>query len=296
MVDILMATYNGEKYISEQIESILNQSYTEWKLYINDDCSIDKTAEIAKRYSEEYPDKIFFTQNSKNSGSAGINFFNMISKSSADIIMTCDQDDVWLKYKVQITVEALENETGPALVHTDLTVVDENCNISEPSMIKVQHIDPCRNNTNQLIVQNIVTGCTMAFNRQLADLIKVPEGQPVHDWYIAVIASLFGKIVFLDMSTVLYRQHGNNACGAVDMQNSRYIAERFKDKKKGRYMLKLGYNMAGEILRLYCIDNKMLEQYSNMNKYSKLKKLVTVFKYGIWKNGLVRKIGQIYFM
>lgn len=296
MVDILMATYNGEKYISEQIESILAQSYTEWKLYINDDCSTDKTAEIAEKYAEKYPDKIFFTQNSKNSGSAGINFFNMILKSNGDIIMTCDQDDIWLNYKVQITVEALENETVPALVHTDLTVVNKNGGISEPSMIKAQHINTDRTSTNQLIVQNIVTGCTMAFNRQLADLIKVPKGQPVHDWYIAVIASIFGKIIFLDTPTILYRQHGNNACGAVDMQNGEYIAERFRNKKKGKYMLQLGYNMAGEIIRLYGIDNKMLEQYSSMNKYSKLKRLITVFKYGIWKNGLVRKIGQIYFM
>ncbi len=296
MVDILMASYNGEKYISEQIESILNQSYTDWKLYINDDCSTDKTAEIAKKYAEKYPQKIFFTTNSKNSGNAGENFFNMISKSNADIIMTCDQDDIWLKYKVQITVDALKNEKEPALVHTDLTVVDENAHILEQSMVKAQHIDTERKTTNRLIVQNIVTGCTMAINRQLADLIKIPKGQPVHDWYIGVIASIFGKIIFLNSPAILYRQHSKNACGAVDMQNSEYIAERFKDKKKGRYMLQLGYDMAGEIIRLYGIDNKMLKDYSNMNKYSKLKKLFIVTKYGIWKNGLVRKIGQIYFM
>ncbi len=128
MVDILMAAYNGEKYISEQIDSILSQSYTNWRLYINDDCSTDRTAEIAKAYAEKYPDKIIFTKNSVNSGNAGNNFFNMIKKSSANIIMTCDQDDIWLKDKVKRAVEILENKKEPVLLHTDLTVIDENKN------------------------------------------------------------------------------------------------------------------------------------------------------------------------
>lgn len=296
MVDILMASYNGEKYISQQIESILTQSYTDWKLYINDDCSTDNTAEIAKKYSEKYPNKIFFTQNNKNSGSSGINFFNMISKSSGDIVMTADQDDIWLKDKVKTAVGILENEKGPALLHTDLQIADESGNVLCKSMIKTQHINVNRKTTNKLIVQNIATGCTIAFNRQLADLIKAPQGQPVHDWYIAVVASIFGKIIFSDTADILYRQHGGNACGAVDMSSSGYIIQRFKDTKKGKHMLELGYDIAGEIIRLYNIDNKMLKEYSNMKSYSKIRRLITVFKYGIWKNGFIRKLGQIYFM
>lgn len=296
MVDILMAVYNGEKYIGQQIESILSQSYTEWRLFINDDCSTDKTFEIAKKYADKYTDKVFVTKNDKNMGSAGANFFNMIKNSTGDIIMTCDQDDIWLKDKIKLSVEALQNETMPVLIHTDLKIVDANCNVISSSMIKTQHIDVNRTGINQLIVQNIVTGCTMAFNRKLADIIKIPKDMPVHDWYIALVASLFGKIKFIDEAAILYRQHGNNYCGAADMESAEYIMSRLKDSKRAENMLKLGYHMAGEILRLYNIDNKMLREYSKMDSFSKLKKLRVVFKYKIWKNGIVRKLGQLWFM
>lgn len=296
MVDILMASYNGEKYIAEQIESILSQSYKNWKLIITDDCSNDNTFKIAKEYAEKYPDKIKVFQNAENSGNAGNNFFNMIKKSNADVIMTCDQDDIWLDDKIEITVRAFENVSEPMLVHTDLKIVDENGNVLKESMINAQHIQPLRNKPNQLIVQNTVTGCVMALNKELADIIKVPQGQPVHDWYIAVIASLFGKIKYINKATILYRQHSDNYCGSVDMESMEYLTDRFKDSKKGKYMLRLGYNMAGEILRLYNIDNKMLKAYSEMDSYSKLKRLYIVSKYKIWKSGIIRKLGQIYFM
>jgi hypothetical protein len=296
MVDILMASYNGEKYIAEQIESILSQSYKDWKLIITDDCSNDNTFKIAKEYAEKYPDKIKVFQNAENSGNAGNNFFNMIKKSNADVIMTCDQDDIWLDDKIEITVRAFENVSEPMLVHTDLKIVDENGNVLKESMINAQHILPLRNKPNQLIVQNTVTGCVMALNKELADIIKVPQGQPVHDWYIAVIASLFGKIKYINKATILYRQHSDNYCGSVDMESMEYLTDRFKDSKKGKYMLRLGYNMAGEILRLYNVDNKMLKAYSEMDSYSKLKRLYIVSKYKIWKSGIIRKLGQIYFM
>lgn len=296
MVDVLMAVYNGEKYLAEQIDSILNQSYDDWRLYICDDHSSDSSYNIAKDYQKRYPDKIFVSQNSVNSGNAGTNFFNMISKSNADIIMTCDQDDVWKRDKIKIAVEALKNEDKPTLVHTDLTVVDQNKNVIEDSMIKKQKIDPYRTKPNQMIVQNTVTGCTMAINRALADIIKIPQGQPVHDWYIAVIAALFGKIKFIPQSTILYRQHSDNYCGSVDMESADYILKRARDSKKGKYMLRLGYDMAAEILRLYKIDNDMLKCYSKMPDYGKLRRLYTAARYGIWKNGIVRRLGQIYFM
>ena len=269
-----MATYNGEKYLEEQILSIINQSYSNWQLFINDDCSTDNTCNIAKKYAHKYPDKIFFTVNKSNSGSSGANFFNMIERSKGDIVMTCDQDDIWLKDKVKRAVELIGNTNVPTLLHTDLITIDQNKNVIHKSMISSQKIDVKRNQTKRLLTQNTVTGCTMAFNRSLADIIKKPSNLPVHDWYIAVIASIYGKIIFDSEAQILYRQHSNNYCGEVDMNSPQYISERFKNKKKAKIML----------------------EYGNMKNYSKLKRLYTVFKYGIWKNGIIRKLGQIYFM
>ena len=98
-VEILMATYNGEKYIGEQIESILSQSYTNWIIRISDDCSKDKTAEIIKKYAEEYPEKIEIIENKSPSGSAKNNFFRLLGISTGEYIMCCDQDDIWKENK-----------------------------------------------------------------------------------------------------------------------------------------------------------------------------------------------------
>ena len=296
MVDIVMAVYNGEKYLSEQIESILAQSYKNWRLYICDDNSSDKSYEIAKSYCEKYSDKIFLKRNSVNSGSAGMNFLNMIREATGDIIMTCDQDDIWLEDKLELQVKLFEKVDYPLLVHSDLKLIDENKRVISQSMIKSQKIDVTRSSVNKMLVQNNITGCTMAINRELANLIKVPSFVEVHDWYIGLLASIFGKIVFMDRATVLYRQHSNNVCGAVNMESVEYISQRFKDKNRGRYMLELGYNMAEEIARLYKLEIPALLEYGKMKSYSKIKKLYTVIKYGIWKNGFVRKLGQIYFM
>ncbi|HAN43841.1 MAG TPA: glycosyltransferase family 2 protein, partial [Ruminococcaceae bacterium] len=111
MIDILMAAYNGEKYIGEQIESILRQTYKDWRLIILDDCSTDSTADIAMEYSKKYSGKIKFYRNSKNSKSAKNAFFELFKHSESDYIMLCDQDDVWKENKIEITFnKMLESE------------------------------------------------------------------------------------------------------------------------------------------------------------------------------------------
>lgn len=298
-VDILMAVYNGEKYIAQQIESIINQSYSDWTLHIRDDASTDTTRVIIRQYAGKYPDKIKFFSNLENSGSPKANFFELIRNSDADVIFTCDQDDIWERDKIEITLKEFENTTKPLLVHSDLKVIDNENNVLFNSMIKTQHINISRTGLNQLLVQNIVTGCTMAFNKALADLLVEPELMPVHDWWIAATASIFGSIKFIDKPTIKYRKHNDNACGPQNMNSPKYIAKRASDKNRAENMLRLGYIMALELLEKYNVPYKykaMLKEYSTMEEKSKIKKIATVLKYGIWKSGFIRKIGQIWFM
>lgn len=298
-VDILMAAYNGEKYIAEQIESIINQSYEDWTLYIRDDASTDSTRIIIRQYIRKYPNKIRLYTNMENSGSPKSNYFELIKNSDADVIFTCDQDDIWEKDKVEITLKEFESIDKPFLIHSDLTVIDDENNVIFPSMIKAQHIDTSRTALNQLLVQNIVTGCTMAFNRALADILVEPELLPVHDWWIAAVASVFGSIKFIDKSTIRYRKHRNNVCGPQNMNDPKYITSRVKDKIKAKKMLELGYIMAVELLEKYKMPYKykvMLKEYSRMADKNKIQKLNVIMKYGIWKSGFIRKAGQIWFM
>lgn len=298
-VDILMATYNGEKYIARQIESIIEQSYENWTLHIRDDASTDNTMVIVRQYARRYPEKIKFFVNRENSGSPKANFFALIKRSDADVIFTCDQDDIWEKDKIETILREFENNDKPLLVHSDLKVIDENDNIIFNSMIKSQHIDTTRTSLNQLLVQNIVTGCTMAFNKALADILIEPELLPVHDWWIAAVASVFGSIKYVDKCTIRYRKHKNNACGAQNMDSPAYIVSRAGDKVKAKKMLELGYVMAVELMEKYKMPYKykaMLKEYSTMANKNKFQRLFTVIKYGIWKSGLIRKVGQIWFM
>ena len=115
MISILLATYNGERYIAGQIESVLAQTYQDFKLYICDDKSTDGTYSIITEYAARYPGKIIATQNEVNSGGAKFNFLNMMVEFNDDYIMLCDQDDVWLPNKVEVSLKKItemESEFG----------------------------------------------------------------------------------------------------------------------------------------------------------------------------------------
>lgn len=308
MITILMAAHNGEKYISEQIESILKQTETSWKLVIQDDCSKDKTAEIAQKYEREYPGKIVFTGLKSPSGSAKKNFSSMLKFADTEYMMTCDHDDIWLPDKVEITLKKmheLEEKFGydkPLLVHTDLKLVDEKLDVIYDSMFTRQKLDSRRDKFNNILVQNIVTGCTMMVNRALLAMVyEVPEQAIMHDWWFALIATAFGRISFVREPTILYRQHGNNEVGAKNAGSLRYNFNRMLNKEQSRSVLKDTYSQAKSFLetykdRLTATQVEIAKAYISIPEYNKVKKLKTISEYDFWKTGFFRICGQILFV
>lgn len=306
MIDILLASYNGEKHIAEQIESILNQSCREWFLYIKDDCSTDNTINIIKKYEKKYKDKIKVILTDKPSGSAKNNFFSMLQYSKNDYIMTCDQDDVWLPEKIEITYSKMKEAENiysniPILVHTDLKVADGNLSVISESLLKMQNLDSKRDKLNNLLVQNIVTGCTVMVNRNLLNYIKAtPQHAIMHDWWMALIASALGKIEFIDEPTVLYRQHSENDVGAKQVKSADYIMKRLKNIKDIKSSISDTYIQAGEVLKaidehINQSDKFLIELYSHVPEYYKIKKIKVLVKYRLLKNGLIRIAGQMIF-
>ncbi|MEL7605872.1 MAG: glycosyltransferase family 2 protein [Sedimentibacter saalensis] len=305
MIDILLASYNGEKYIAEQIDSILNQTYKDWFLYIKDDCSTDNTINIIRNYENTYKDKIKVITSDIKSGSAKDNFFSMFKYSENEYIMTCDQDDVWLPNKIEITLYKMmeaekENEDMPILVHTDLKVVDEKLKKITDSLIKMQNLDFRRDKLNNLLVQNIVTGCTVMVNRKLLYYIKqVPQQAIMHDWWMALLASALGKLYFIDIPTVLYRQHSNNDVGAKNVKSTDYILRKLRNLNSVKKTINDTYIQAAELLNsigdeVDSRNNEMIKQYSlflKINKYQRIKRLI---KYQYWKNGIIRVVGQVF--
>ena len=168
-IAILLATYNGEKYLREQLQSLYDQTYTDWTLYIGDDGSTDGTADIVREFSERYGN-IVFHRNCEGKGAMS-NFMGLLAEAEADYYMFCDQDDVWLPHKVETTLRKMreieaENRQRPAVVCSDLKVVDKNLQTIAPSFWEMSEMLPdlLASNFNYLGVHFLATGCTMMIN------------------------------------------------------------------------------------------------------------------------------------
>ena len=220
-IDILLATYNGDKYLSEQINSILSQTILEWKLIIRDDGSTDKTVQIINHYVKTYPDKITqIVDTDKNLGVTH-NFERLMKYSTAPYIMFCDQDDIWQSDKIKISfskIKMMEEQYGtdvPLLVYTDLAVCDEEGMLIKDSFWKYQGADPSLpKHFAKALIQNNATGNTFIFNRALLQkALPFSEEAVMHDWWVALVALYLGKIDYVADQTLFYRQHGTNVSG-----------------------------------------------------------------------------------
>lgn len=300
-VDILMATYNGDKYLAEQIKSIQNQTYANWKLLISDDCSNDNTIKIIKDFMKR-DNRILLVSNGVRFGSAKSNFTFLLTKSHAPYTMFCDQDDFWLPNKIRLSLDKiiqLENKKEdqiPILVFSDMQVVDKNLNEIAGSFEIYSAIKPNRIKFNQILAQSVGAGCTMICNKKLVQLaLKTPQNtyMIMHDWWLSLIASSFGEIGHIDVATSLYRQHEVNSVGAESfsaldrVKHIRRMTNRFiKSVRQAESFNNVyGYNLNKKYK--YIINNYISILYSN-----RFGGLVHLFKSGCWKSG-IRKIGQI---
>ncbi len=230
-IAILLSVYNGEKFLSDQLDSLINQTYRNFIVIARDDGSKDGSFELLEQYAKNYPDKLLVLPKDLNNygASGGFSFLLQYAlENSTELglsplyIMFCDQDDRWFKSKIKTQLDALllaerESGDGPLLVHSDLEVVSETGNLIAPSLIAFQGLEIERNRFPNLIVSNLVTGCTAMINQALAEkCLPVPKAAIMHDWWLAMTAAAFGKVIFLDQPLIHYRQHQNNTIGAKE--------------------------------------------------------------------------------
>jgi len=218
---ILLALYNGETYLREQIDSILQQTFTEWKLYIRDDGSSDQSLMIVQEYISRYPEKIVLIEDGDQRIGATLNFSRLGEQCDEPYLMFCDQDDVWMEHKIETSYRAIRELEAdfphtPALVFSDLELVDKELNTLALSFWKNQKLDPeISTDLYSILAQNVVTGCTVMINRSLAQLsFPIPTQHIVHDHWLAIMACRYGKVAAIKEPLVLYRQHGENVFGA----------------------------------------------------------------------------------
>lgn len=235
MVQILMSTYNGQKYLIEQIESLLAQTYREIRILVRDDGSVDGTTDILKKYAQDYSSIEWYR--GKNIGVKD-SFFDLLKHvdEKADYIAFCDQDDVWLQSKIEVAVNQLKKYHGAAMYCGNTILTDEQL---KPLKKTLQITEP-RLAFGNAIIQNVCVGCTMVINRQLYDIFMQQsfEYAVIHDWLFYQLATAFGEVYYDSNSYIYYRQHSGNAIG-IDSGRKNLVARQLKSfsKFRGKFTL-----------------------------------------------------------
>lgn len=240
-VDILLSSYNGSKFLNEQINSILDQSYKNWRLLVRDDGSSDSSVDIIKSYINKYGrSKILFIEDSLgNLGPMG-SFEQLMKCSLARYIMFSDQDDIWLNNKIELSLKKmhdLEQEYGshmPLLVFGDSMLVDEGLKVIAPSTRAHMKWDWQKSIIlRNLAMKNIISGNTVMANRCLCLFVQpIPKEAYMHDWWMGMVAAAFGNIGYVSAPVIKYRQHNLNACGMTKVP----LIEVLRNNFKGTYM------------------------------------------------------------
>lgn len=284
-VDILLATYNGEEYLVEQLESILSQSYSNFRLLISDDCSTDGTRKILEEYKEK-DNRIQLFFQGKNLGVIK-NFEYLLKKVESKYYMLSDQDDIWKKDKIEKSVDKIEN-TGSDLVYTDLEVVDENLNVTYESYWKLKgiyHKIKKYNNFDSLYLNNFVTGCTIISRKEfIKDILPLPNSSKfiLHDYWIALIVSQSGKVAYIEEPLIKYRQHKNNKIGSKkksdELKNIEEIRELFIRVKKEHFTVFIENENKFKNEDVRVLNKKALEYYKMLEN----KKNINFRKWGLF--------------
>ncbi len=316
-VEVLLATYNGARFLREQLDSILAQDYGNIRVLARDDGSSDETVEILSLYAQRFPGRVRVMPASPPTGSSKKNFQLLMKASTADYVCFADQDDVWLPNKVSRTKQAmdqLESRWGtkvPLLVFTDLQVVDEQLNLLYQSFWRYMNIDPDRmDRLPELMVQSVVTGCTAMLNRPLLELsLRMPAGAFMHDRWIGLLASFLGKSSMVRAQTVLYRQHqhnvlgtGRNVTGVAVEEQARSLLERIRRPRSALALVPL-WKISQQEARTFLTEHgaevtdekrELLRAFLRcQTSRSRFIRIATFIRYGFYYAGLKLNLAML---
>nr|WP_216674066.1 glycosyltransferase family 2 protein [Saccharibacillus endophyticus] len=250
----MLSSYNGERYITEQLNSLSSQTQANWTIRLRDDGSSDRTWPIIEAWQAKFADRMF----SEKALNVGVipSFFELIGQADeeSDYFCFCDQDDVWLPEKMERAIDRLSEveKDVPAMVFTSTQLVDADLN---PLGIWPEKPLKAPSFYNAL-VQNIAVGATVTFNRSALQLVRshMPDTNRVlmHDWWFYLCVSAFGEVLYDPEPSILYRQHGNNAVGGETSKLGK-LKKKWASFRKHRGSHKL-VEQAREFHRLYASE------------------------------------------
>ena len=226
-ISVAMATYNGAKYLREQIDSVLSQLDMDDELMISDDGSTDDTINIIKSYSCDY--RVHFYKNPSKVKGVITNFENAINMTTQEIVFLCDQDDVWLPNKISRMCREFEN-SKVGLVVSSVRIVDEDLKDLKELQNTYLKDGQCKNGVVHNLIRNTYMGCCMAFRRELKEVfMPFPKNIPMHDSWIGLLVELNEiDVAYIPEELMLYRRHGNSVIVNKKTNLYKKMDERFR--------------------------------------------------------------------
>jgi hypothetical protein len=305
---ILLAAYNGEKYLAEQLQSIQRQTISDWTLLVRDDGSEDHSKDIIKEFAAK-DSRICLVDDEHEGRGTTKNFAALMQVAlveGADAIFFADQDDIWLPHKLSSQLKFLQEMEAqysagtPLLCYSDLEVVDQHLHQIHPSFMRYEKMrhEP-DNPIHVLLTQNLVTGCSVVINRDLLELATpIPNGITLHDWWLAICAAACGRIGYIDRPLVQYRQHSTNQIGAMTLDRLvNFSAARKRLETIRDHML--GPIGQAQVLRerireknLVCFGDsvQVLDQFVTCLDQGVIRRLWTIYRSPLRRQGPLRKL------
>ncbi|WP_347156791.1 glycosyltransferase family 2 protein [Pontibacter chitinilyticus] len=294
LLSVVMATYNGGDFLEEQLTSIYNQTYGHLEVIVCDDGSTDATVAILQRFQRTH--QLQYHINEKRQGVIK-NFEKAISLAQGDYIALADQDDVWLpnkltkSYKLLREIEQKSASALPAVVFTDLTVVDENLHLIHSSFWNYMKLNPNNTSLNRVLVENVATGCTLLMNKATVSLaLPIPDAALMHDSWFMLVATCFGQIGYLPEQAMLYRQHARNVIGARQKMFFQKISGGLRKVRERQFSLlqqeieqaRAFYERFQQDQRLKSSDKAVLEAFICLKSLSVIRKKYFVLKHAFY--------------
>lgn len=308
MITVLVATYQGKEYLRDQLDSILNQTVKSLHVLISDDGSTDGTWDIIEEYINKYPEQVRGVKHKKESGDtlhpAAANFFWLLSQAEGDYVFLSDQDDVWREDKVETMLRAMEiaearlGDETPILLYSDAKVVDHRLQEICPSFFDYQKIRTDRSSLNEILVENPVTGGAAMINKAVLPYVRqAPEHCLMHDWWLALIASCFGKIECIKKPLYQYRQHEHNTLGARESGSLENLKNRLRSGDQVRENYNQMFLQASGFLKQYSesltpVQVEQLQAFLSLPYKGRMGKMKTICQYGFYKSSRLQTVAQ----
>ncbi|MBB1581046.1 glycosyltransferase family 2 protein [Serratia sp. OS31] len=299
--EVVVCTYNGERYVLEQLASIVSQTIPPQRIIISDDGSTDNTLPLIARFAATTPVPLDVRPRTVGPKGPAHNFLHALSLSSAPYVFLSDQDDVWMADKIEHYLRAVNDvsdDSQPLLVFSDAELVDSELKPLHSSFLQNERLDPAQQLAfSRITFQNCIQGATVMVNRVLLEKLKPANHMMMHDWWLGMIAAAFGQLVFIPKPLIKYRQHESNVVGSSGYGGKR-ILSKFAQLPAVARQNRLVIDQAANFYEIYG-DSLKKEDKNFLGEMLKSQRFVLwqffLFRFSITRTTITRTI-SLYFL